>query len=211
MSKTVITLDSITKYYSDRCILKNINYSLETDKIYAINGDNGSGKTTLLKIMATIIPSTSGLVNYTLNGVSVKKKESLKNNIGYFAPYLNLYDEFDAYENLNHIYSIRGVKVDNNVFSQMGSDLGLLDIEDKPLKSYSTGMKQKLKFIFTVLHNPDFIFLDEPRTNLDDKGIQYIYNYINEHKKDKIVVMATNSIEDINISDEIIEISKYKE
>ena len=78
------------------------------------------------------------------------------------------------------------------------------------LKNYSSGMKQKLKLAFAVLHEPEILLLDEPRSNLDKAGVDMIYEISNEQKKKGILIIATNDEDDKELCDSILSIEDYK-
>ncbi len=89
---------------------------------------------------------------------------------------LVLYDEFSAWENLNHFSSIRKLPFNKEKVEHLLEQFLLLNRKDDLVKAYSSGMKQRLKFIFALMHSPVFLFLDEPTSNLDDEGKQTVYN-----------------------------------
>ena len=80
--------------------------------------------------------------------------------------------------------------------------------EHDPVKNYSSGMRQRLKYVFALLNQPEVLFLDEPTSNLDSEGIETVYQIMEEQKKDKILVIATNDAADLKYGDRQIAISK---
>jgi len=136
--------------------------------------------------------------------------EKLHDYIGFVAPYLFLYDEFTAEENLFHFSNIRGIKYDKERADFLFRKLNLFDRKDDIVRGYSSGMKQRLKFIFALLHNPRCIILDEPTSNLDNDGKDRVYELIREEAKSNLVIIASNEEADLKLCKEIINIENYK-
>ena len=155
----------------------------------AITGRNGSGKSTLVKIIAGLLGKTSGDVTISENN-SVIKQDSVYKYLGFVSPYLNLYDEFSGYENLKICSDIRGLGSDN--INDVLNRVGLYERRNDLLKIYSSGMKQRLKLAFGILHNPAILILDEPTSNLDKDGVKVVDDIAEEYKKDRILIIATN-------------------
>ena len=100
---------------------------------------------------------------------------NLHNHIGFVSPYLFLYDEFTAEENLLHFSNIRGISFNKERSDFLLNELNLIDRKNDLVRGYSSGMKQRLKFIFALLHQPALIILDEPTSNLDNTGKEKVY------------------------------------
>jgi heme exporter protein A len=188
-AKIRLTAVNLTKNFDRKKIFENISFELLAGNSLAITGKNGSGKSTLIKILANVIEKSSGEINF-FSGSSEIKKEHYYKYIGFVSPYLHLYDEFTGYENLKIISNIRGANTDNidNVLMKVG----LYDRRRDLLKIYSSGMKQRLKIAFSILHNPLVLLLDEPTSNLDSEGVNVVDEIAGEYKKDKILIIATN-------------------
>jgi ABC-type multidrug transport system ATPase subunit len=98
--------------------------------------------------------------------------------------------------------------VDNNKIFELLEKFDLYKHKDKAVKYYSSGMKQRLKIIHALIHDPKILMLDEPCSNLDTKGRDIVYQIINEIKSDKILIIATNELEDINLCSEGINLEQ---
>jgi heme exporter protein A len=204
-----VQLENLVKYFGRRLVFDRINFSFFSGNIYGISGPNGSGKSTLVKIISNIISPTRGKVIHQLNGTELKS-ENFHNHIGFVSPYLFLYDEFTAEENLIHFSNIRGIKYDGNRADFLFSKLNLFDRKDDIVRGYSSGMKQRLKFIFALLHKPQLIILDEPTSNLDNDGKEKVYDLILEEGKSNLVLIASNEETDLKLCKETINIENYK-
>ncbi len=198
---------NIKKSFGSRKIFSNINFSLNSKNILGITGKNGSGKSTLVKIIAGIITASSGELRYILSDKVLDYSE-INKYYGFVSPYLQLYDEFSAFENIALISKIRNIYVDEKKIQQLLERVGLIDRKDDYVREFSSGMKQRLKYVAALYHNPSLLILDEPRSNLDSEGISIIYEIINEHKLNGSVIIATNDLEDIQICDSIIDLDK---
>ena len=200
---------SLEKSFGRRLVFSGINFSLDKPGVFGISGPNGSGKSTLIKILAGINSPSRGKVNHSYEGKEIIS-EKLHNHIGFVSPYLVLYDEFSAWENLNYFASIRNILFDKAKVENLLDQFLLLNRKDDLVKAYSSGMKQRLKFIFALMHSPQFIFLDEPTSNLDDEGKQTVYGLIKSESGKSIVVVASNEKYDLANCDELLDLNNYK-
>ncbi|MBI5731106.1 MAG: ABC transporter ATP-binding protein [Ignavibacteriales bacterium] len=209
MTNYTVELSNIVKYLGRRLIFDGINFSFSSQHIYGISGPNGSGKSTLVKIIANLISPTRGKVIHKNN---LKKVESVKlhNHIGFVSPYLFLYDEFTAEENLLHFSNIRGISFNKERSDFLLNELKLIDRKNDLVRGYSSGMKQRLKFIFALLHQPPLIILDEPTSNLDNPGKEKVYELIKKEAENNLVIIASNEDSDIALCGQVIELEKFK-
>lgn len=191
-----VEIKHVSKTFGPHVVFKCLNYVFEPNNIYALAGINGSGKSTLSKIIAGLLAPTSGEVIYTQNN-SVLSYSLVQNRIGFSAPYINLFDEFSAYENLKIVSEIRNHKLSDNDILQNLEDFKLIRYKDKPLKELSSGMKQKMKLIFSVIHNPDIIIFDEPTSNLDDSSKDFFYHKLKQLNYNKTIIIASNEKTDL--------------
>ena len=204
-----LKLDSITKFFGRRLIFKNISIDYQNNGIFGISGPNGSGKSTLVKIIANIISPSSGKVIHS-NDTKEIPAEKLHNYIGFVSPYLILYDELTAEENIKFFAKIRSVKYNKEKIDYLFSEFLLEERRYDLVKTYSSGMKQRLKFIFALMHSPKLIILDEPTSNLDNDGKDKVYKLINEESKNNIVIIASNEDNDLSICSETINLFQFK-
>ncbi len=204
-----LTAESINKTFGRRLIFSDINFKLNSSTIFGITGPNGSGKSTLVKIIANIISPSSGKLLHNLNGTEIKP-DKLHNHIGLVSPYLVLYDEFTAYENLNYFSEIRGVLFNKDRVDDLLNKFLLFNRKDDLVKTYSSGMKQRMKFIFALMHSPQLLILDEPTSNLDDEGKEVVYELVKEEAEKNIVIIASNEKTDLSLCGETIDLNNFK-
>lgn len=209
MSDYSLTAESVNKTFGRRLIFKDISFKLNSSAIFGIAGPNGSGKSTLVKIVANLLSPSSGKLHHKLDGNEIKP-ENLHNHIGLVSPYLVLYDEFSAYENLNYFSEIRDIHFNKEKIDDLLNKFLLYNRKDDLVKTYSSGMKQRLKFIFALMHSPQLIILDEPTSNLDDEGKEVVYKLVEEEGEKNIIVIASNEKSDLNLCSDIIDLNIYK-
>ncbi len=209
MSSYSIQSQDLSKLFGRRLIFREINFTWDEKGIFGISGPNGSGKSTLVKIVAGLIaPSAGKIIHKNFNGEIIPEK--MHNHIGFVSPYLVLYEEFSAWENLEIFAKIRGISLNEervNIYLKKF----LLDTRKNDLvKTYSSGMKQRLKFIFALMHSPDVLIFDEPTSNLDEEGKKVVYDIIRAEAKLCIVIIASNESKDLEFCDEVLLLEKYK-
>jgi heme exporter protein A len=210
MSNYSLEVTQLTKYFGRRLIFNNLNFKFVDNGIYGISGPNGSGKSTLVKILAGIIGSNKGKVKHSINDKEIIE-EKIHNHIGFVSPYLILYEEFSAEENLMMFAKIRGVEYNKQRIDHLFEKFLLYKRKDDFVKTYSSGMKQRLKFIFALMHSPQLIILDEPTSNLDDEGKNSVYEIVREEGKKNIVLIASNEKNDLELCSETIFLENYKQ
>jgi heme exporter protein A len=198
MNPISITVHGLSKDFNRITIFKDISFSLSSPASLSITGKNGAGKSTLSKILAGLLSSTRGTIAYSVNGKQIGIEE-FKHHIGFVSPYLNLYDEFTALENLQFLSRIRiAAQQKDERIRELLTRVGLWDRRDDMVGTFSSGMKQRLKYAFALLHNPAVLILDEPNSNLDAEGIEVIKQIMLEQKKTNILIIATNDKEEAN-------------
>lgn len=209
MSNYSIHSQNLSKLFGRRLIFKEINFNWSGSGIFGISGPNGSGKSTLVKIVAGLISASSGkIVHKNSKGEIIP--ELLHNHIGFVSPYLVLYEEFSAWENLQIFSKIRGVSFNEKLILFYLKQFLLDTRKDDLVKTYSSGMKQRLKFIFALMHSPEVLIFDEPTSNLDEEGKKVVYDIVREEGKNKIVIVASNEVKDLELCNEVLLLEKFK-
>lgn len=203
-----ILLENISKKFSKEWIFKNVNYQLESDKSYAIVGYNGSGKSTLLKIIANGLLPSLGNIKYSMPHKRTISEDEINSEIAFTAPYISLIEEFTLNEIYHFHTSLKKLNTEN-----IETFLEILDLkkhQDKLLKNFSSGMKQRVKLAIAFLSETQTILLDEPTSNLDNKGIDWYHQLIEKYTKNRIVVIGSNQKYEYTFCNNIINIVDYK-
>lgn len=187
-----------------------------TPGIYGILGPNGAGKSTLMGIITDNLKADTGKVTY--NGKPVRELGSdYRSILGYMPQQQGLYEDFTGEKFLWYMASLKGMnkKEAAEKINEMFEVVNLQEARHRKIKSYSGGMKQRILIAQAMMNNPDILILDEPTAGLDPKERIRIRNFISEMAKNKIVLLATHVVSDIEyISKSIIlmkkgEIIKY--
>ena len=209
MSNYSIEVKELNKTFGRRLIFENLNFKVEDKGIFGITGANGSGKSTLVKIIAGLLSPTSGNVIHQHDNKKIES-EDLHDFIGFVSPYLFMYDEFTAEENLNNVAKIRGIELNKEKVDYLLKQFLLFDRKDDLVKTYSSGMKQRLKFIFSLMHSPRLLILDEPTSNLDVAGKTAVYQIVKEESLNNIILLASNEESDLELCNEKIKMEDFK-
>ncbi len=204
-----LELKNLTKTFERRVIFRNVNLDWEAPGLFGVAGPNGSGKSTLVKVITGLISPSSGDVKLSVNGKSYHPAGAI-DHFGFAAPYLVLYDEFTAKENLALSMNIRGLHLDEKYMDELLEHFSLIKRKNDLVRAYSSGMKQRLKIIFAFIHNPALVILDEPTANLDAEGKEKVYQLARRVAEEKIVIFATNEEEELRMCREVIKILDHK-
>lgn len=203
MSDFTLQITDIKKVFNRRVIFEGIRDCLRGNDALAITGRNGSGKSTLVKIVAGVLSPNAGSVGYEYKGLRIEPKDFFR-HVGFVAPYLQLYDEFSGYENLILSARIRALKPPSQMYERLLEYVGLRSSKDDFVRTYSSGMKQRLKYAFALLHQPPLLILDEPAANLDSEGVSMVRQVMDQHRRDGVLVVATNDPDDVKYFDRVI-------
>jgi heme exporter protein A len=200
---------NITKRFGLRDIFTNLSFSLNAGETLAVTGRNGSGKSTLLKVIANVTERGGGAITFTVNG-NVVTEELFPLHIGFVAPYLQLYGEFTAWEHAQLVQRLRGLQFDEAIARSLFENFGLAPRRFDLLRTFSSGMTQRVKYICALIHNPSLLLLDEPMTNLDEQGIMNVRQIIQEGKNERIIMIATNAPDDLSLATHELSIEKHQ-
>ncbi len=195
----------LKKVFNRRTIFRNISFVVEEGQTLLITGRNGSGKSTLAKLIADVLSPTDGTLHLSVGGEPVA--EHRVRWIGFVSPYLQLYEEFTALENLALGMSIRGEKPADSEARSLLETLGLSGRVDDEVRTYSSGMKQRVKYAFALIHRPPVLVLDEPMSNLDTEGIAAVRDNMKRQVAEGMLIVATNDLSDVEKFDRRIDLN----
>lgn len=169
MKNYIMQTHNLNKFYDKTQVLDNVNISIEKGNIYGFIGQNGAGKTTLFRIIAGLAFLTKGeLVLFNEN--SAKGLQNARKRIGCIIESPSLYPDMTAYQNLE-IHQIGIGMLDKQIINKVLMLVGLSDTDNKRVKNFSLGMKQRLSIAIALLNDPEFLILDEPINGLDPVSI----------------------------------------
>lgn len=202
-----LKLEGITKSYNKgkTYAVKDFNASF-TPGVYGLLGPNGAGKSTLMNMITDNIDADSGVI--TLDGTAIKKMgASYRSMLGYMPQQQGIYDDFTGDKFLWYMAALKGLgrKEAKETIERILTVVNLQSDRYKKLKSYSGGMKQRILIAQALLNDPKILIMDEPTAGLDPKERIRIRNFISDISKDKIVLLATHVVSDVEyISKEIL-------
>ena len=202
-----IELRGVSKRFNYEWIFRGLNFDFESGNSYAIIGQNGSGKSTLLKIISGQLSPSEGAILF-----NAKKKITAENiyaEIAFTAPYIELVDDFNLTEYLRFHFSFKKV-LNGHSQSDLLEISGLQKHRNKSLKTFSSGMKQRVKLITAILSDTTLLLLDEPTSNLDAAGVIWYQQLIADYKKDRIVIVGSNMEREYQFCNKSLDIAEYK-
>lgn len=189
MSFRGIRTEDLSKKFSRDWVLRDINSTFSEGECWAILGPNGTGKSTFLKVLTGYIAPTKGQIVWQFG-----KDVPLENRFRYFsmsAPYLEVPEEFNLRELLSFHFSLKN-KRSGVELSQIVEQAGLTSHVGKPVRDFSSGMKQRVKLILCLLSDVPVYILDEPCTNLDDEGVEFYEFLLSGLPSDRICLIGSN-------------------
>lgn len=200
-----LTLKNITKSFKDKIAVNDFNLTL-TNGIYGLLGPNGAGKTSLMRILADVSNATSGEVY--LNGKSKTELGSdYRDVLGYLPQDVGFYKSFKAQKFLEYVATLKGIDKDK-ASVKIDELLKFVNLEKdrkRKIGKFSGGMKQRLGIAQALLNDPKILILDEPTAGLDPNERIRFKNLISEISRDKIVILSTHIVSDVEfIANEIL-------
>lgn len=204
---TFFEVKDISKNYKQKCALNHVSFEVNRGEIVALIGKNGAGKTTLLNCIAGNITPTTGGIRY--KEADLLQENSLLNEFGIliqasFFNYLNAYDNLALLMKASGFHDKRKIRLKVNETLDL---VGLIEKKQAYVKSFSFGMKQRLGLAQTLLHDPEFLILDEPFVGLDPIGKEMLKNVIiNKAKEGKAgVLFSSHDLYDVSeICDRVV-------
>ncbi len=204
-----IKLENIGKRFNRQWIFQGIDLCLEAQTCLAITGGNGSGKSTLLQIISGYMSPSAGGISWN----HLDKKISTHDIYRYTTwatPYVNVYDEFSLRENVEFFLQFKKLQGGVGV-EQFAQKVALENEIDKPLKHFSSGMRQRVKLGLAIIADTPLLLLDEPTSHLDAKNTKWFQQLLLEHRQHRTICIASNNATDeIFCCDSTIEMERWK-
>lgn len=205
----ILTIDHVSKRYKNKYALKDFSATF-TEGVYGLLGPNGAGKTTLISIIIGILHPTGGRILY--NGVPTEQMGlDFVSKIGYLPQYPAFYKDFRAREFLEYMCAVKDIpKVTGKKrIAELLTMVNLTEEAEKKIGSYSGGMRQRLGIAQAMLNDPAILILDEPTAGLDPKERIRFRNIISKLSSERIVILATHIVSDIEyIANEVVLLKK---
>ena len=201
----------LTKQYGSKKAVNHINISLSSG-VYGLLGANGAGKTTLMRLLCTLQKPTCGEI--TFNGQNIEKMgEKYRALLGYLPQDFKYYPDFTAFDFLMYVAAVKGLKEETagKKAAELLNAVGLSEESRHKIKTFSGGMKQRLGIAQALLGEPQILILDEPTTGLDPKERVRFRNLISSFSKDRIIILSTHIVSDVELIAEKILVMKSGE
>ena len=190
-----LVLDRVTKQYQNKIAVDRITLGLRQGVI-GLLGANGAGKTTLMRMICGILRPTNGTI--TFDGLDVSE-EDYRDVLGYLPQDFGYYPNFTGRKFLEYMATLKGIdrKTTERKCDELLKLVNLTDVQNKKVKTYSGGMKQRLGIAQAVLNDPKILVLDEPTAGLDPKERVRFRNLIAQMGNDRIVILSTHIVSDV--------------
>ena len=171
-----LSFSGVRRRFGRLAVLTGVSGEVAAGQVLLVTGRNGSGKSTLLRCLAGLLLPDAGAIEYREGGRTLDIAER-RRAVGLVAPDLALYGELTAAENLAFFSRLRGCEAGHG-----GALLRRLDLPaDRPAAALSSGMRQRLRWAWALLHRPRLLLLDEPFQNLDAAGLEVTRSLLAEH------------------------------
>jgi heme exporter protein A len=202
-----LELHQVGKRYGRLRVFRGVEAEVSSGEVLIVAGHNGSGKSTLLRIIAGLVRPTNGQVHVLEDGRQLSFEER-RRCIGLVAVDVALYGELTAHENLSFFARVRGLRIAPSAGDALLEEVGLAGRGDDLVQTYSSGMRQRLKYACSLLHEPPLLLLDEPGSNLDEAGTAMVQRLIDRQRARGLVVLATNDPREVTYGDAVLRLGE---
>ena len=196
---------NLTKKYGEKVALDNFSFSF-SNGVYGFLGANGAGKSTLMNLITDNVKRTEGEI--LCDGVDILRLgKKFRSKIGYMPQQQGMYEDYSAKDFLRYVAQIKEIptKEAKKEVKELLEFVNLADVADKKLAGFSGGMRQRILLAQALLGNPQVLILDEPTAGLDPKERLRIREYIYNLAMNRIVLISTHIVSDIeSIADEVL-------
>ena len=190
-------IDHASKQFKDKLAVNDVTLNM-TPGVWGLLGANGAGKTTLMRMIAGILTPTSGEILY--DGIPISTlKGSYRGIFGYLPQEFGFYPEFTVQDHLEYIAALKGLdrKKAKEKIDDLLQRVGLADVRRKKIANLSGGMKRRAGIAQALLNDPKILVLDEPTSGLDPAERVRFRNILSEFAKDRIVLISTHIVSDV--------------
>jgi len=206
----MITLENLGKSFDGKIAVENLSFTIKNGEIFSLLGPNGAGKTTTIRMLSGIIKPTWGNAFYDSLSI-LDSPDKIRKNIGLLPENPGFYDRLSGYDNLKFFAKLYGINDLDERIKNYLRDFDLLDHIEKPFGTYSKGMKQKLAIVRAIMHDPEYLFLDEPTASLDPQSAKWVRDFIKSIKNEgKTVLLCTHNLNEAETLSDRIAILKNK-
>jgi ABC-type multidrug transport system ATPase subunit len=204
-----VQLQNIGKRFNRDWVFKEMSMEFDSQTCTAIIGGNGSGKSTLLQILSGYLSPSAGSISWQLNNTPVRVEELYK-QLSWATPYVSVYDEFTLKENVEFFLKFKSLSYGMGV-NEFAEIVQLQSQINKPLKQYSSGMRQRVKLGLAILADTPLLLLDEPTSHLDAHYSKWYQTILSENQTNRTIFIASNNnADEIFLCKQNIEVERWK-
>lgn len=190
----------LTKSFGDVTAVNDVSFSVGKGEVFGLLGENGAGKTTTLRLLATMLKPTSGtaiLGEFDL----IQDSDKVRSSVGIlFGGESGLYDRLTAAENIAYFGELNNMdsSVLKDRIKHLTKAFGMEEYINRKVGKFSKGMKQKVAFARSIVHNPDIMFFDEPTSGLDVSAIRNVHEFIrNCREEGKTIILSSHTMSEV--------------
>ena len=191
--ENAVKVSNLAKSYNGQDVVRDISFDILKGEVFGLIGPNGAGKTTIIRMLLDIIRPDSGeimILNKALSG-------EIKNRIGYLPEERGLYKKLTVFETLMYLGALKEIDSSERAAFLL-EKMGMLQHKDKKISDLSKGMQQKIQLIAAIIHDPEFIILDEPFSGLDPVNMKLVKDLIMDLGKDgKTILISTHMMDQV--------------
>lgn len=196
----MLEVKNLTKKFGEVTAISDISFSVNKGEVFGLLGENGAGKTTTLRLLATMLKPTSGTA--VLGGFDlIRDPEKVRSSIGIlFGGESGLYDRLTAAENIAYFGELNNM--DKSLIKErikfLTKAFGMEEYINRKAGKFSKGMKQKVSFARSIVHNPDIMLFDEPTSGLDVSAIRNVHEFIQDCKEEgKTIILSSHAMSEV--------------
>ncbi len=186
-----VTLNKVGKHFDEHWVIRDVSGNFSAAEAIAILGQNGSGKSTLIKILSGYIQPDAGNLEFFDSNSKRIPIDEIYQMVSMAAPWMELIEEFTLEETLQFHGRFRNW-IKPYTIKQLLKISELTHAAYKPLRYYSSGMKQRVKLLLAILTQSNLLLLDEPCSNLDAKSVAWFQQLLKEHRAERLLFIASN-------------------
>ena len=193
-----IVVKNLSKNYSNKTAVKNINFRINKNEILGLLGPNGCGKTTTIAMMLGLLKPTNGIV--LIDGEDIEKKRiQLLHKMNFISPYIELPKKLTVKENLIVYGKLYGVKKVLLRIDYLSEKLRLTEFLNKKTGELSSGQKNRVSLAKALINDPKILFLDEPTASLDPETGDFVRTFIEKLSKERemSILLASHNMDEV--------------
>ncbi|SIR87490.1 ABC-2 type transport system ATP-binding protein [Haladaptatus litoreus] len=196
-----IEAKGLTKRFGDHVAVDQLDLAIPQGHVYGFLGPNGAGKTTTMRMLTALMPPTAGTA--AIIGTPLSERQAVTRHLGYLPEEPPVYEELTGREQLSYVAFLQDVpdSVAADRIDELLAQLNLTDAADRPISTYSKGMRQKIGLIQALFHRPAVLFLDEPTSGLDPRAARTVLDVLKDLVDEETTVFLSTHI--LSVVDEL--------